>query len=204
MKILTQIVYAFAALVFASACLAGSPIGGESHSAWTDETGGLYAFLSTPEGKDAFALMPASVKKELWLVHLRRAMAELAELNSDQRAVILQAIGLVASGVFEIERSSPNWARDVAEPLRDLETRAREAFDVRVARAVFADLGSEVDFASTETFWETCQCSTESNWCDFITNPGPYCRSGGEFRCRPIASGCGFLLMYACDGLCAD
>ena len=45
-----------------------------------------------------------------------------------------------------------------------------------------------------------CECSTESNYCDTITNPTPNCRLG---NCMPY-EGCGTLWLYTCNGMCAQ
>lgn len=205
MKRLQNLVaFAFLPLAMGGPALGTSALRADSTTWWPDDTAGMYSYLATPEGKDAYVALPPSIKRELWLVHLRRALGEVPNLSAAQRGLIFETIGLIALGVFEGEPTSDSWDQLYGAQMRDLERRAREAFDARLARSLFAELGPEVDFAVTESFFDPCSCSTESDWCDLITNPNPRCRSGGDYRCRPRASGCGFLLMYACDGLCAE
>jgi len=197
---------AVAALAFAmgGTALGAAVLQPDSTTQWLDDTAGIYSYLTTPEGKDAYAALPPSIKKELWMMHLRRALLEVPNLGSEQRGLIFETIGLIALGVLEEDPSSATWVQAYGEQMRSLETRAREAFESRLARSIFAELGPGVDFSATESLFDPCSCSTESDWCDVITNPNPHCRSGGDYRCRPRSSGCGFLLMYACDGLCAE
>ena len=171
---------------------------------WQDDTAGIYAYLATPEGKNSYVALPPSIKKELWMTHLRRALVEVPDLGSDQRGLIFETIGLIALGVLEGEPSSESWDQTYGDQVRSLEGRAREVFALRLARAIFTELGPEADFSGTTSLRDWCSCSTDSDWCDFITNPNPNCRVDLQNRCRPTSSGCGWLLMFACDGLCLE
>ena len=46
-----------------------------------------------------------------------------------------------------------------------------------------------------------CDCSTESDWCDWVTNPDPGCKTGFR-KCHYYIEGCGTLWQYGCNGLC--
>jgi hypothetical protein len=41
--------------------------------------------------------------------------------------------------------------------------------------------------------------SQESDWCNWVTNPDPDCKS---VLCREQNSGCGTFWVYPCDGIC--
>lgn len=159
----------------------------------------LYRAVSSRDGWNVYKNLNAQEKADLWTLHLRRALKELPDLTERQRAVIYQALGLLTSGIME-GLSDADVDRPRRASLDELERRAKEVFDPQTGKALFAQLGSGILLdGEVWSFIDPCKCSTDSDWCDWITNPNPYCQ---EVLCEEQQSGCGTLWLYPCDGIC--
>lgn len=66
---------------------------------------------------DIYHSVSSEFRSDLWTTHLTRALVEMPDLTPEQRAIILQGIGLVATGVLDVSREHPEWERLVREPL---------------------------------------------------------------------------------------
>lgn len=170
---------------------------------------GTYFAMTEANWHDIYHSVSAEFQLDLWTAHLTRALVEIPDLSVEQRGVILQAIGLVTTGVVKIDRGHPDWERLVHEPLQALEHQALLVFELPVGRAIFTELQAESAFHDTRNsmiqkvlIGPECTCSTESDWCAPLpTQPGK-CKREGTLLCRPRQGCCGFLLKYDCDGVC--
>jgi hypothetical protein len=173
----------------------------------------LYSAVGERDGAQLYENLGSKARQELWTLHLRRALTERAvDLSPEQRAVIFHGLGFLAAGSLSIERESPDWDRLVGLPLALLDEDARNAFEPAVARAIFGRLGAAVSMrapapcvasgsVAASLVIETCSCSRDSDWCDWVTNPNPICR---EVICEETSSGCGTFWAYECDGVCGS
>lgn len=128
---------------------------------------------------------------------------ERPELTSSQRDLVFQGLGLLTAGIFDINRLDAEWESRFGESVRGLEQQVRESFSYNEARAIFATLeASAVERTAVAQIGglPLCSCSTDSDWCDRITNPDPYCAQ--TIPCIPRVARCGFLWLYDCNGIC--
>lgn len=173
-----------------------------------------YDVLSTLDaaGQRRFmATLDTTLREELWAQHIETFLQHNPQLTPEQRSVAYEALGLVKSGIFEISRSDSDWGTRVGQPLATLEHDAKQVLTPAEARALLVelapaalsprrDLRGHTDSAAhvrSDGFGDDCNCSSESNWCDFVTNPDNSCKG----PCR-AQQGCGTLWLYDCNGLC--
>ncbi len=180
--------------------------------------------LQTNDQRAIYSALPIRMQEDLWSMHLERFLAQHPDLNEHERGVVFEGLGLIAAGVLEVSRSSPEWEVKSNRPLLMLEERIKAVMPIELARAAFAQLNdlpssdgiqepSQISGArvgrSLKPHVETldCECSTESNWCcvfDCLTSPTPHCLSGvRDGNCFPT-QGCGTLFTHACDGYCGS
>lgn len=164
----------------------------------------LYAAMTAANHHEIYHSVPKDMQSDLWTIHLTRALVENPNLSAEQRAVILQGIGLVATGALEIDREDPQWEHLVHEPVQALEREAKVLFERPVARAFLTQLYSTISLSIEGTpspIIPNCTCSTESDWCC----PTPTCIgecTSGRLICTPQQGCCGTFFRYDCDGEC--
>ncbi|MFP5245788.1 MAG: bacteriocin fulvocin C-related protein [Thermoanaerobaculia bacterium] len=186
-------------MVFLVCTLGALPARGDLRAA----AAGQYARLSTvtmQERRELFAGMPAAMQTELWTLHLHYFLDVHPELTAAQRSVVYEALGIVASGAFDVERNTVTWAERVGEPVAQLDARARPLFSPELFAEAFLELGPRSP-RQTENLWVACDCNVEMDFCcilDCPTSPTPNC---SKVRCIK-GSGCGLLFLFACDGFC--
>jgi hypothetical protein len=149
------------------------------------------------------AEVSASMKADLWTVHLAQYLDDHPELTASQQAIIHQALGLIATGIFERDMASKRVEDQLLGQIK-------AHFTPPVARDIFMRLGpstrSRNDGPGRRIVTNAldCDCSTESDWCDTITNPNPKCKAPATPQgCTPRSCCCGTLWLYSCDGLCS-
>jgi hypothetical protein len=160
----------------------------------------VYEMIKGPDGWEIYKNLNPAMREALWIKHMKRALVEMPDLSTRQRAVILQGLGLVESGALRVDRQSDDWPV-FEESLKHLEASAKEAFDPPRGKAVFVRLGADVLMTGVDDALTipNCACSQESDWCNWVTNPDPDCKS---VLCREQNSGCGTFWVYPCDGIC--
>lgn len=164
----------------------------------------LYSTMTAENYHDIYHAVSADMRSDLWTVHLARALTEIPSLSTEQRVVILQGIGLIATGALEIDHYDPSWLWRVHEPIQALDNQAKRVFKRSVGCAIFTQLYATVSMVQGHFQPPTngCSCSTESDWCSITPTDVGECRSG-HMICLPQQGCCGTFLQYDCDGDCA-
>jgi len=171
------------------------------------------AQLEIADQRQVYSAQDDTVREDLWSLHFERILNDNPNLTAEQRAVVFEALGLVQSGVLEINHAAPEWQPFVDAAVADLNRHARQVLTPAMARTLLLELvptpshkttGSSGHFQTSplpsirsELRSDPCDCSSQSNWCDFVTNPDNNCKG----PCR-AQEGCGTLWLYSCDGLC--
>lgn len=167
---------------------------------WLYET---ISVLPTEERSGRVLTLPLTMQEDLWTVHLERYLAANPDLGAAQRGVVFSALGLLGGGVIERRQAGAVEAASAEASLRNLEAQAKACFNAGNARALFQRMGGPerggTGASARRLLLRSCNCSTQSDWCDTLTNPFPKCSS--QSRCSD-SLGCGTLFLYACDGLC--
>ena len=164
----------------------------------------LLSSLDLGSRKEYYRYLPMRMKSELWTMHLHTFLTSHTELTADQKGVIYYGIGLLSSGLLEDAELQKGTEGQLLAQIKS-------HFTPTTAEMIFRQLGSHETILSGSHLTPTlggvvrammvdCDCSVESNWCDWISNPTPYCRS---VQCLPHIDGCGTFWNHACDGLCS-
>jgi hypothetical protein len=174
-----------------------------------DDQGALYDSirqLDRAEVKRLYAMFPPNDRQEVWTAHLIAFLASHNELTHEQRDVVLQALGLVTTGIFNVDRSSEAWQTNVHAPLLRIVTRAQEVMPRELVSEAFFRLDQPDAAGRTRgprivNNVEACDCSTIVSHCEDF---GQVCRfDRPAHRCFAVPSyQCGPFFLYACDGLC--
>lgn len=172
------------------------------------------SFAATPAGerRSLYDSYPVALREDLWLLHLEQFLSEHPQLTPNQRGVVLEAIGLLATGALQ-ERANSEDPEGMTDSLARLERHIEAEFPFELARAAFAQLGPSAPPGDRprgpglqprpEVYVGLdCDCNVNHPFCDTITNPTPYCSS--KKACKALASGCGWLWLQRCDGLCSS
>lgn len=83
--------------------------------------------------------MTPQMHADVWTLHLTRILRAHPEFTPGQRSLIHEGLGLIASGIFEIDRSSREWTVEGRQTLRDFSNRVNAAFPPEIARALMSD-----------------------------------------------------------------
>ena len=155
--------------------------------------------LSTENIRDEFALLTPQMQGDVWTLHLLRVLDDHPELSHEQRSVFYEALGLIASGMFEAERRSPAWQTQFREQLAYIEVRARQLLPRALVRAALYNLNGEAAGSRNVTANGTCRCYSlaEENEC----GGSMWCGRTDEL-CTRTSSGCGPAFLDPCNGIC--
>lgn len=157
--------------------------------------------LPTPLARAAFRSQSVTMQSDLWLFHLERFLNSHLELADDQRNVILEAIGLLATGVTDDRELGGEPAPHVQRALALLTEHARTVLGQELSAEAFTGLGSPSVTTRSRIAplmgSPECNCSGDSDWCE-----------GNEYSCRTTKCtptwGCGTLFLYPCTGICTS
>lgn len=170
---------------------------------------GSLSTLSVADRRGVFAAANSEMKAELWKAHLRRFLGEHPTLTGNQKAMILEAMSLATTELFE----GPGGREEGPAALRDFAERASLVFPPDLATAAFARLGPEEVPAAqpgsgpTTNLVDdpgpgggggtlpTCSCNVWEDYCGLMKR----CVGGG---CYWRNWGCGNFWTAACTGLC--
>ncbi len=187
-----------------------------------------YSSLAALDMKQQIAMareLPAQMRAALWILQLNSFLIAHADLTDDQRLVVYQVIGFVASGNLEIPHDSLLWQTQGLPMLRRLRLAAESEFPPALAREAFSHMGTLLALAPgagdsrrvqlhgtimalhpIPTDMPDCNCHGGNYFwttCPFgPTDPSKCHAEGGVYRCLLHVDGCGFLWEEACDGLC--
>jgi hypothetical protein len=180
-----------------------------------DETYEHLSSLKSVERRAEYQRLTPSIQDGVWLAHLKRFFGERVDLTDDERGVVLEAIGFLATAPASIDRNDPEWEIKVARPLQALERRAKQLCRPEIAKAALTMLGPEdqpshrggatangvlprvVPNIAQPLF--PCECSMESDWCDILPTSPLRCNG---ISCYRSPDGCGTLWRHPCDGIC--
>lgn len=160
--------------------------------------------LNREEVKAIWSTLSPNVRQEIWTAHLNTFLAEHPELSDDQRDVVYQGLGLVASGIFNIDRADERYQIAVDSPIRRLFTRAKAVMAPELVSEAFMRLSDNPRQPASGRLKVVanivdCECSTQETVCEDF---GAECR-GGLHTCILVPSyNCGPFFNWACDGLC--
>jgi hypothetical protein len=164
--------------------------------------------LPLAEAKAVHGELSANERQEVWTAHLVAFLAEHPELNDEQRDVVYQAMGVLATGIFTIDRANARWQTDVEAPLSRAMARAKLVMPRHLVAAAFYTLsddnggrkrsGLHGGLRMTSNVVD-CECSTQDSWC---VDP-QVCQGRRPGFCTPVPSyNCGPFFTFACDGMC--
>jgi len=161
-----------------------------------------------------FSALPGSNRASIMVAHLRWFETSERSLTADQRQFLdHELMPFVAPGTPFDERVSSEQRQHIVKPIEskmkllfsnDLAKRAVGAFDEPVVfpksiTALRIRLAEAIRESVTVSASGDCQCSTVSNYC----GGGLACgQSGLCEQTGPGIFGCGYLLLYICDGNC--
>ncbi|HEX2833239.1 MAG TPA: bacteriocin fulvocin C-related protein [Thermoanaerobaculia bacterium] len=158
--------------------------------------------MSPDERMQILAGLQGSEMADLWRAQFNHFIRSHPEANAEQRAVIDSVAGLLA------ELYAGQHTPELESRMKDAQIRVLKAFPISVATQLFARLGADgitpertVPFSPSTPKSDAvdCQCSQISDWCDTRA----FCAYPALPACSPYGPpGCGFLLSYACDGMC--
>jgi hypothetical protein len=175
-----------------------------------------YAQLSSQpvaQRRSLYTTLPSTMQEDLWTLHLANFLADHPDLLPAERALVHEALGLVQSGILEVDPSSAEWHSGTLVIAHRLEARTRQGGSALLVEA-FTRLGGPdvVDPASRAREPRTdisiggeCECNTTHDFCcfgDCPTSPSPNCRRNR--RSCIAAHGCGLFWLDDCNGLCGS
>lgn len=96
-------------------------------------------FMDRQELRETMASLTPKMQADVWTLHLLRVLRAHPEFTAEQRSLIYEGLGLIASGIFEIDRKSPEWTSQARETLLGLTRRVNAAFPPEIARSLMSD-----------------------------------------------------------------
>lgn len=174
------------------------------------------ALMSDTQLRNGYGKISPDLRADLWIFHLQRYLDAHPSLPEAERELVLEAIGLVATGLVDLG-SNPETADEARAIATRFSERARAVMPIDHIADAFVALGKQprpagdtpvhrsklpnriVPLCLPGTCQPECDCATGSDWCDGITNPDYICATK---PCTP-SWGCGLLLLYDCNGVCS-
>jgi len=135
--------------------------------------------LPAPQARSMFRTLTVAMQGDVWLLHLDEFMVNHPELTAEQRAVIYEGIGLLASGAIEPRGLDGSATPAVQYAVGVFGERAKSVHGPQLAFLAFANLSREhsaIGLPPTATArprtnapllpgQDECQCSGDSDWC---------------------------------------
>lgn len=200
----------FLLVVAAAPTFAGGPPL-QSADETTSRTYDSITELSGIERRAMYRTLSPSTRAELWILHFQQVLHDHPDLTAAERSVILEGIGLIRSGSVDFSLPAAEQNRETQESIAALQYRAQAALSADLVRLTFGEIGGEQRVVTpAHRFHVTtnapptdCICNVGSLYtCGGPSDPLPYCFAPLQPSCTIITSGCGFLWLYICDGLC--
>ena len=164
-------------------------------------------FMDRQQLRGQMERMTPKMRADVWTVHLLRVMREHPELTAEQRSLIYEGLGLIAAGIFEIDRTSREWTAQGRPTLLDLTRRIQAAFPPELSRALTTDPRDSVMTAPSPGdrlnrfrigAQGACECSI---FLQTDCQDRGVCNGSFPF-CMPYHS-CGPWMSDTCDGVCS-
>ena len=114
------------------------------------------AALPMEKRRSAFIEASAKEKSDLFRTHLALYLARHAELNEDQKQIILEGMSLATPERYEVRSDSADWKARVEEPMKQSEIRIRSAFSREEGARIFATLGDQGGQDLLEKYRDIC------------------------------------------------
>lgn len=173
--------------------------------------------MSADQTRSGYSKLAVDLRADLWIVHLQRFLDAHPAIDQAERDVVLQAIGLIATGLIDrgSDPATTQQARTIVDAFSERALRVMTRADFMDA---FVNLGEQpgrrtagvdqkglrhhppiIPLCAPGQCSPECTCAGGSDWCDEITNPDQYCNTA--ILCTPTW-GCGTLLLYDCNGIC--
>ena len=156
------------------------------------------------------------MKSELWKTHLKSYLSKHPNLTEKQKEAIQNTITFLTPQLFNVPPGTPDFQTKVQEPLQRLAQQLIEVFSPKVVQELLEVLGGPepaqqsiqpislaLKSGSRSALYPNCTCATMSDTCSFWYGQGWFCEFGGPLICAFTDSGCGFLWLSPCDGICA-
>jgi hypothetical protein len=165
--------------------------------------------------KEAFRTLSDEMRTDLWLLHLERFLKAHPDLTAEQRDVVLDVIGVLATAPSWQELNSSGSY--VAARLHRIDLVALSVMPRDLYSSAFVRLGDDFVLLADEPHptsgsrsWKVignpivqwdCDCNKAHSFCDTLTNPTPVCATA---LCKSYPDGCGWFWAQPCDGLCSQ
>jgi hypothetical protein len=112
----------------------------------------LYEVISESDRATAKAIyqsLTVDVQSDLWTIQLEELLLDAPAMTPEQRAITMEALGLLTSGVLQ-QTTSVDQADQAQAAIADLAARAALVF-TRSGRAIFGDLGRSAVMTSASS-----------------------------------------------------
>jgi hypothetical protein len=171
-----------------------------------------YASLRTrtsPEIREAYQAMPSATRRAIWTEHLVTFLREHPEFDAAQRAVILEGIGLLATGIFDVAPYDLIGRELAGKEIERVVAKAKELLPKELVWSAFYSLNRSPERGSSSNLPRNKRLQTNTVDCDCshylgCEDPNATCvpRPGPGFCVIVPSYDCGPYFYYACDGLC--
>jgi hypothetical protein len=177
--------------------------------------------LSIDDRRAAYKKLPAAMQDDVWTVHLERFLATRFDLTDDERSVILEGLGFLATSPGSVGRHDAEWEIRVGRPLQQLSNRGKTLCRYEIIRAAFGVLGPEPQRKARQAtvappnsahLWNDklvahagrgimgpCTCNRNDDWCRMWPEDPLSCT---EVDCTLTDDGCGWFWRKPCNGQC--
>lgn len=154
----------------------------------------------------------ADLQEDLWTIQYERCLNNRPELSPEQRELLTDIVGLLATGVIQRMGDTPDLqqiapvglrADSARQSLLQVKARAKTLFPPGPARRIFLQLGESDLQAELRALASLgmCSCSTVDDWCQMDpVGPDTYCYVPSP-RCT-FTQGCGWWFQEMCNGIC--
>lgn len=177
--------------------------------------------LSIDDRRAAYKKLSPAMQDDVWTVHLERFLATRFDLTDDERSVIFEGLGFLATSPGSVGRHDAEWEIKVGRPLQQLSNRGKTLCRYEVIREAFGVLGQEthkkaphttVPSPSSAHSWNDklvahagrgimgpCACNRNDDWCRVWPEDPLSCT---EVDCTLTDDGCGWFWRKPCNGQC--
>jgi hypothetical protein len=161
--------------------------------------------LEKQELRAAWAPLSPEMRADIWTMHIVELLNEHPELTPGQRSLVYEGLGLIASGIFNVDRQNPDAVAAARQTVRQYSERVFAQIPPEIAGSVMYELRD----VRTPTFSDrinrfrpraqaTCNCS--GDWSYYDCGDFYFCDTG-EATCI-FYYACGPWMFDTCNGMC--